>query len=141
VSADTNGSTDNLTLREKRIANLIPWQPGQSGNPKGRSKEQGEIERLAKDRSKRALERIIELVESTDERIALMAAKEVLDRAFGRAKQSEDADVDGRQLTINIVRYSDGNQPPAQLDTATVSVRPLALSGNGRQEGPGGLSS
>ena len=108
---------------------LKPWQPGQSGNPKGRSKAQGEIERLAKDKSKRALERIIELVESDDERIALAAAKEVLDRAFGKARQVEaEDDGSSKALTINIIRYTDGNQPPAQVDAPVISVRPLALS-------------
>jgi hypothetical protein len=136
TTASTTESTD------KRYTQLRPWQPGQSGNPKGRSKVQGEIERLAKDKSKRALERIIELVESEDERIALMAAKEVLDRAFGKAKQAEgDDDPDKRALTINIIRYSDGNQPPAQLESTAVSVRSVALPRERGQEGPGGLPS
>lgn len=124
---DTTVSTSEST--ENKYAHLKPWKPGQSGNPKGKSKAQGEIELLAKDKSKRALERIIELVESDDERIALMAAKEVLDRAFGKARQVEaEDDGSSKALTINIIRYTDGNKPPAQLDATTVSVRPLALS-------------
>jgi hypothetical protein len=47
----------------------------------------------SKDRSRRALERIVELVESKDEKVALMASKEVLDRAFGKATQATEATV------------------------------------------------
>jgi hypothetical protein len=135
------------------MANLRPWKPGQSGNADGlrgrikteaeiaRDIERAEIERLAKNSSKQALERIIELVGSKDERVAIMAAREVLDRAWGKVKSVEDGDPAAKSLTINIVRYSDGNQPSIQLDSSVVSVRPLALSGSGRQAGPGGLSS
>lgn len=72
---------------------LKPWAKGQSGNPGGKSKKLEEIRSLAKDRSRRALERIIELVESQDEKVALMASKEVLDRAFGKATQPTEATV------------------------------------------------
>jgi hypothetical protein len=121
---------------------LKPWKPGQSGNPSGKSAKQREMEALAKDKSVRALERILELMESEDERIAFMAAKEVLDRAFGRpAPVKEDEKVDTKGLTINIIRYSDGNQPPAQLESTALSVRSVALPRERGQEGPGGLPS
>ena len=70
-------------MHQASLANLEAkrWRPGQSGNPTGKSKRFDEIRALAKDHSMRGLERIIELVDSDDERIALMAAKEVLDRA------------------------------------------------------------
>jgi hypothetical protein len=69
------------------------WKPGQSGNPGGKSKKLEEIKSLSKDRLRRALERIIELVESDDERVALMAAKEVLDRAWGKPTQPTETAV------------------------------------------------
>lgn len=56
-----------------------------------------------------------------------MASKEILDRAFGKVKQAEDEEGDKRSLTINIVRYSDGNKPASQLESPSVSVRTLEI--------------
>jgi hypothetical protein len=39
------------------------------------------------------LQRVVELVESDDEKVALMAAKEVLDRACGKATPSVETSV------------------------------------------------
>ena len=118
-SEDMQPSTDGIEPLTGK--NLRPWKPGQSGNPGGKSKKLEEIKALAKDRSKRALERIIELVESDDERIALMAAKEVLDRAWGKPKDAEDDD-GKRNLTINIVKF-DSEAHAAKCLTNGVTVR------------------
>lgn len=126
----------DATQRSKRsvgnVANLKHFQKGVSGNPGGKSKVLVEIQTLARSKSKRAFERIVELVEDPDSRVALMAAKEVLDRAYGKAKPMEDDSADKRNVTINIVRYTAepdaGNHIAAQLEAPTVSVRTLALS-------------
>ncbi len=70
------------------------WQPGQSGNPSGQAAEYGEVDALARSLSMRAIERLGELVESEDERVAAVAANAILDRAFGkpRAQRSEEDD-------------------------------------------------
>jgi hypothetical protein len=60
------------------------WKPGQSGNPKGHTAEYGEVVALAQAFSVRAIERLGELMESTDERVAVVAANAILDRAFGK---------------------------------------------------------
>ena len=57
------------------------WQPGQSGNPGGLPPIIREVRRLAAQRAPRAIHRLSELVESTDDRIALAAAVALLDRA------------------------------------------------------------
>ncbi len=80
-------------------------KPGQSGNPSGKSKRFEEIRSLARENSRRALERLVELVDSEDDRVALMAAKEVLDRAWGMVKPAKDEN-DGRTITVNIVRFA-----------------------------------
>ena len=109
--------------------NLRPWQKGQSGNPAGRRAEQT-LKQLASLHTEKALLKIVALIDSSDERVAIMAAKEVLDRACGKAKPMEDADdANQKALTINIVRYTDGNQPPERLDAPTVSIRTLAVPG------------
>jgi hypothetical protein len=60
------------------------WKPGESGNPAGHTAEYGEVIKLARDLSLRAVERLGELVESDDERVAAVAANAILDRAFGK---------------------------------------------------------
>ncbi len=61
------------------------WKRGQSGNPAGHAAEYGEVVRLAKSLSVRAIERLGELMESDDERVAAVACNMILDRAFGKA--------------------------------------------------------
>lgn len=51
------------------------WRPGQSGNPLGQSGEYGEVVRLARALSVRAIERLGELLESADERVAAVACQ------------------------------------------------------------------
>lgn len=130
-AADT--TTDNRNGSEKRIANLRQFQRGISGNPGGRPKTNPEVKSLAIKNSRAAMERIIELMDNPDPRVAIMAAKEVLDRAYGKVKQAEDENSDKRSVTINIVKYDypeadAGSHATKQLATPTVSVRTLALS-------------
>ena len=56
-------------------------RPAGSGN-----KASPELREIARAHSPRAFERVLELVESRDERVALAAAKEVLDRAHGKSE-------------------------------------------------------
>lgn len=62
---------------------------GQSGNPGGRPKLPEEIKEIARASSGDAFKRVVELMDSADdERVQLAAAKEVLDRAFGKPAQA-----------------------------------------------------
>src|SRR5215469_4531937 len=62
------------------------WKPGQSGNPTGYSGTYGEVARLARQAAPYAVQRLIQLMDSDDERVATVACNSVLDRAFGRPK-------------------------------------------------------
>src|SRR5690348_4715751 len=57
------------------------WKPGQSGNPSGQTVAYGEVVRLAQSLSLRAIERLGDLMESEDERVATVACNAILDRA------------------------------------------------------------
>ena len=81
-----------------------PFRPGQSGNPGGRPKSNEHVRNIARSNSVRAIKRLIELMESDDERVAFTASKEVLDRAFGKPKP--DATDEKEPLQINILRFT-----------------------------------
>ena len=99
------------------------FQPGKSGNPAGRKPLSHDVKTLAKQNTKKAFEKILELIDSTDERVALMAAKEVIDRAWGKPQTSDDGDTDKRNVTINIVRYGEFDEKPKEIDGTAVQVR------------------
>jgi ABC-type metal ion transport system substrate-binding protein len=90
-----------------------------------------DVRALAQKASPRAFQRIVELIECEDERVALMAAKEVLDRAYGKPLPAKD-ETDNKSLTINIIKFTDGNQPPAQLESTAISIRTLEIPGERR---------
>jgi hypothetical protein len=70
------------------------WKPGQSGNPSGQAAEYGEVVRLARSLTMRAIERLGELMESEDERVVAVACNAILDRAFGKPREHHEREVD-----------------------------------------------
>jgi len=81
------------------------WKPGQSGNPKGFSGEYGQAVKLAKRASARAITRLIELMESQDERVAAVACNSILDRAFGKPAPVKEEQKDSiERRTANMTR-------------------------------------
>src|ERR1700722_1239832 len=79
-------SDEKPRSQHRGTMNLIPFQKGQSGNPGGRTKMFAEAQRICREASPRAAQRLIELMESDDERVALMAAAKVYERAWGRPR-------------------------------------------------------
>ena len=63
------------------------FRPGQSGNPGGRPKLEGDVRALAQQHGRAALERLVQLMGSDNERVAVVAAQAVLDRAYGKPPQ------------------------------------------------------
>ena len=74
------------------------FRPGQSGNPGGRTATFVECQRLARDASPDAMRRLIELMGSSDERIAVIAADKVLERAWSKPKEQRP-DASGRRYS------------------------------------------
>ncbi len=99
-----------------------PFQRGISGNPGGRPKLPDDVKALAKAKSKRAFERIVELIESEDERVAFMASKEVIDRAYGKTKSADDDGAGAKNVTINIVRLADQKPETKVIEAATIDA-------------------
>jgi Trp operon repressor len=66
------------------------WRPGQSGNPSGHSGAYGEAMKLAQQAAPFAVRRLIELMDSEDERVAAVACNSILDRAFGKPRAERE---------------------------------------------------
>ena len=66
----------------------MPFKKGQSGNPGGRPKEVAEVRELAKEHGSAAIERLVELMASDNERTAVAACEAILNRGYGRPAQS-----------------------------------------------------
>ena len=71
------------------------WLPGRSANPGGRPGVPDVIKATLRELSRRAVERLGELLDSADERIQLEAAKAILDRHLGRPAIQADVTVRG----------------------------------------------
>jgi hypothetical protein len=64
------------------------FKPGQTGNPGGFSTDIAAVRRLARENSIEAVQKIINLMRSAkDERVRLVAADKVLERAFGKPRR------------------------------------------------------
>lgn len=60
------------------------FEPGQSGNPGGRPK----LPELFKQKGPEALQKIVSLMKSRNEKMAFQAATYIADRVYGKAKES-----------------------------------------------------
>lgn len=65
-----------------------------SANPKGRPTESREMKELARDRSKEAIARLVYWMRSGDPTASIAAAKELLNRGYGRPEQSVTLDAE-----------------------------------------------
>ena len=77
------------------------FKPGQSGNPAGRAKAEGEVRALAQEHGPAALQRLVDLMRSRNERVAVAAAQAVLDRGYGKAPQQVAIDATFRQADVS----------------------------------------
>jgi hypothetical protein len=73
--------------------------------PKDKRAIYREVRRLALDRSPRAMARLVELMESADERVAIIATNSILDRAGIRAIDKPE-DLDGDRPQTDVSRLS-----------------------------------
>jgi hypothetical protein len=76
------------------------WKKGQSGNPKGREKLDTPIREALLEHTPQAVTRLVELMHSDDQQVALAAVREILNRVYGKphVAVSVDVDVDSRPI-------------------------------------------
>jgi hypothetical protein len=84
---------------------LVPFKKGHSGNPGGRGSAYHETRKMLKDATPEAARRAIELLQSPDERVAMVAIQFVFERAFGKAGP-EKPDADGHRAGFDYSKLS-----------------------------------
>ena len=89
----------------------MPFEKGKSGNPGGRPREVAEVRELAKNHGPAAIQRLVTLMSSDNERTAVAACEAILNRGYGRPAQS---------VTV----AGEENGPPVQLEGVVRFVRP-----------------
>ena len=88
----------------------MPFEKGKSGNPGGRPKEVAEVRKLAQEHGRAAIERLVELMASENERTAVAACEAILNRGYGRPAQSltvagdDESPLFPDKVTVNVVK-------------------------------------
>jgi len=87
-------------------ANL--WKKGQSGNPAGTSAAYHQCVRLAREASPEAMETLLQVMrESDDDRVKIVAATGVLDRAWGKPKEMVEEPVERPRPDLSCLSNKD----------------------------------
>src|SRR5574343_1223339 len=83
----------------------MPWQPGQSGNPAGRPKENAIAKHLARAHTEKAVKVLAEILDGDDLRAKVAAAQALLDRGWGKPAQQQilSGDEDGGPMQMTVV--------------------------------------
>src|SRR5262245_7114065 len=69
------------------------FAPGVSGNPSGRPKLPAEVKEMFQAKAPEAFEVLCKLLHAHDPKVSVIAAREILNRAYGRPVQSIDASI------------------------------------------------
>src|SRR5712671_5404879 len=95
----------------------MPFSPGQSGNPGGRPKEDGEVRRLAREYCREAIERLVQWMRQGDNpKASVSACQVILDRGFGRPAQAvELRGEDGLPLGMAVIFHEPGRLPEDRI--------------------------
>lgn len=80
----------------------MPFQPGQSGNPSGRPKENAQLKAAARAHTEAALNVLVMALGDEDTKTRIAAANALLDRGYGKPTQAVGGDPDFAPLVTNI---------------------------------------
>ncbi len=114
-------STAKGERRGQVPANLAPYtfRTGQSGNPGGKGGTYYEAQRICRDASPKAARVMIELLSSEDDRVRLMAAREIYERAWGPPKAYDPA----TEKSEKRPKFNPRDYSPRELDVIETALK------------------
>lgn len=94
---------DNCPANRTRTGQFAP---GSSGNPSGRPRRDHDIAALAREHTEAAIDALVEIMsnETASPSARIAAANTLLDRGYGRARQSQDVEPNGSDAFLQIWR-------------------------------------
>jgi len=120
MSDPQNPNDADAPQYRKTPPGLIPWRPGQSGNPGGGKRKLDEgVRQLAKQWTPKAIARLGYWLESDSAKASVAAASILLDRAWGRAPQEHTI---SEELASQIERLSDTDRKLRLLDILSRAI-------------------
>jgi hypothetical protein len=106
------------------------WRKGESGNPSGRSGEYQRCQAICRGASQEAAEEVIRLCRhSNDDRVRLLAAQWIYERAWGKAPESDTGEADEDRPSLDVSKLSPEQRDQLRGILATATVHPPLLSG------------
>ena len=82
-----------------------PFKPGESGNPSGRPKKDKEAEAILRAATPGAARRLVELMDSPLDKVALAAVNSILDRVNGKPVSTNDVNIaaqGGKSMLVGV---------------------------------------
>jgi hypothetical protein len=87
------------------------FQKGVSGNPSGRPKVLGEVQELARQHAPQVIAELARLaLKAKSETARIAAGRELLDRAYGRARQAEEFTPSGLNVVQDLLDEIDARE-------------------------------
>lgn len=86
-----------------------PFKKGQSGNPSGRPKTDPEIREALYGAGLKATQKLIKLIDSSSDKIALQACVEILNRILGKPEAVSKLEISDNAPKMFIVKWQDQN--------------------------------
>ena len=95
------GTDSGILIPSHGHGALRPWRPGQSGNPGGVGGQLREAQRLARQSTLKAIQTLIALLDSDDDRVRAVAANSLWDKAGGKVMENNPEQETGKRIDLS----------------------------------------